>query len=89
MMTCAPHGNVVRHSKDTSTCRRLQGFGVGFRGGASGWGFGVGFRMKNLNPLDVRYIHLFFLSQSFGDHSINLCRSMHMQVKISKLETSK
>ena len=44
--------------------------------------------MKNLNPLDVRYIHLFFLSQSFGDHSINLCRSMYMQVKISKRETS-
>ena len=48
VMTCAPHGNVARHSKDTSTCTLLyletSGFGVGFRGGASGWGFGVGFR---------------------------------------------
>ena len=50
LMTCAPHGNVARHSKDTSTHSsiwRLQGFGVGFRGGAWGVGFrgfGVGFR---------------------------------------------
>ena len=51
------HGNVARHSKDTSTCTLLYletsgfrggvsgwGFGVGFWGGVSGWGFGVGFR---------------------------------------------
>ena len=44
MMTCAPHGNVARHSKDTSTCTLLYLETSGFRGGASGWGFGVGFR---------------------------------------------
>ena len=48
LMTCAPHGNVARHSKDTSTCTLLyletSGFRGEFRGGASGWGFGVGFR---------------------------------------------
>ena len=44
LMTCAPHGNVARHSKDTSTCTLLYLETSGFRGGASGWGFGVGFR---------------------------------------------
>ena len=53
LMTCAPHGNVARHSKDTSTCTLLYletrvsgwGFGVGFRGFGVGFrGFGVGFR---------------------------------------------
>ena len=44
MMTCAPHGNVARHSKDTSTCTFLYLETSGFRGGVSGWGFGVGFR---------------------------------------------
>ena len=44
VMTCAPHGNVARHSKDTSTCTLLYLETSGFRGGVSGWGFGVGFR---------------------------------------------
>ena len=44
VMTCAPHGNVARHSKDTSTCTLLYLETWGFRGGVSGWGFGVGFR---------------------------------------------
>ena len=44
MMTCAPHGNVARHSKDTSTCTLLYLETSGFRGEISGWGFGVGFR---------------------------------------------
>ena len=44
VMTCAPHGNVARHSKDTSTCTLLSLETSGFRGGVSGWGFGVGFR---------------------------------------------
>ena len=44
MMMCAPHGNVARHSKDTSTCTLLYLETSGFRGGVSGWGFGVGFR---------------------------------------------
>ena len=34
----------------SSICR-LQGFGVGFRGGASGWGFGVGFRGSRTMPV--------------------------------------
>ena len=42
MMTCAPHGNVVRHSKDTSTCHMHIPLFGDFR--VSGWGFGVGFR---------------------------------------------
>ena len=37
-MTCAPHGNVVRHSKDTSTCTFLHLGTSGFQGGVSGWG---------------------------------------------------
>ena len=41
MMTCAPDGNVARHSKDTSTCTLLYLETSGFRGGVSGWGFGV------------------------------------------------
>ena len=44
MMTCAPHGNVARHSKDTSTRTLLYLETSGFRGEISGWGFGVGFR---------------------------------------------
>ena len=44
MMTCAPHGNVARHSTGTSTCTLLYLENSGFRGGVSGWGFGVGFR---------------------------------------------
>ena len=44
VMTCAPHGNVARHSKNTSTCTLLYLETSGFRGGVSGWGFGVGFR---------------------------------------------
>ena len=44
VMTCAPHGNVARHSKDTSTCTLLYLETSGFRGGVSGWGFGAGFR---------------------------------------------
>ena len=32
-MTCAPHGNVVRHSKDTSTCTFLHLGTSGFQGG--------------------------------------------------------
>ena len=44
VMTCAPHGNVARHSKDTSTCTLLYLETSGFGGGVSGWGFGVGFR---------------------------------------------
>ena len=38
MMPCAPHGNVARHSKDTSTCTLLYLETSGFRGGVSGWG---------------------------------------------------
>ena len=38
MMTCAPHGNVARHSKDTSTCTLLYLETSGFQGGVSGWG---------------------------------------------------
>ena len=37
-MTCGPHGNVARHSKDTSTCTLLYLETSGFRGGVSGWG---------------------------------------------------
>ena len=44
VMTCAPHGDVARHSKDTSTCALLYLETSGFRGGVSGWGFGVGLR---------------------------------------------
>ena len=44
VMPCAQHGNVARYSKDTSTCTLLYLETSGFRGGASGWGFGVGFR---------------------------------------------
>ena len=44
VMTCAPHENVARHSKDTSTCTLLYLETSGFRGGVSGWGFGVGLR---------------------------------------------
>ena len=38
VMTCAPHGNVARHSKDTSTCTLIYLETSGFRGGVSGWG---------------------------------------------------
>ena len=38
VMPCAPHGNVARHSKDTSTCTLLYLETSGFRGGVSGWG---------------------------------------------------
>ena len=41
VMPCAPHGNVARHSKDTSTCTLLYLETSGFRGGVSGWGLGV------------------------------------------------
>ena len=44
VMPCAPHGNVAGYSKDTSTCTLLYLETSGFRGEASGWGFGVGFR---------------------------------------------
>ena len=33
VMPCAPHGNVARHSKDTSTCTLLYLETSGFRGG--------------------------------------------------------
>ena len=43
-MRPAPHGNVARHSKDTSTCTLLYLETSRFRGGVSGRGFGVGFQ---------------------------------------------
>ena len=67
-----------------SSIWRLQGFGVGFRGGASGWGFGVGFRgfgVSGWGPDDMRPAwkrgrpqqgHFHMHSPLFGDFRVSV-----------------
>ena len=76
VMTCAPHGNVARHSKDTSTCTLLYLETSGFRGGASGWGFGVsGWGPDDMRPAWKRGTpqqgHFHMHTPLFGDFRVS------------------